>query len=863
MRFPCVRAINFTWLAAKWGVGNVRPRLSCTIEQGGIVRRSIAFMFSALITLTLGVGCQEPFKVKQPDVVADLQTTPVAGPGPKAIELNEKKEGSVEAQPAVRAQVTMNKAAIMGRDFLYGADLQYSSISEEDYELILQSEAVGHFIVRYRILGGVLQMVADQTYMFESDVNHPERIVHEFRILSQNDESVTVAIDAASPVLSSLLNGKKAEGPRNSWLRSAEFVREGNYLLLETSIEQKDGSIAEFMETVFPRETVVPDKAPVIYNDSSIEKMAERFRFLDAGDIWTKVDGERVKTKVASRYNPLNTKPIEWWVTPNVPDAYLPMVRTGIEGWNRYSQAMWKRDMVVFKGKLPSGVKIGDPRYNVVNWDNIAEAGAAYESQATDPLTGIQSHSLIYLPLAWVNIGKTYWERGEPSESTKERLDRTRAFMENMRVMDRRVPLNCLRDAFAHIALEARYTPEEFAKELLKGVLFHEVGHALGLDHNFKGSLSFEPNDEKTMFTTSIMDYNQYQLERAAYDSLDAATGPLLEYDRQILSVLYNDGKDIKDSDPIVPACNDAETDSREGGADPLCIRYDAGHDPTLQLKLTMDMTHVESAHNRATLSLPLALRPLAEELLGDASTIDTAEKVTAKLKNLTRAIDGVVNFYFNSGAQSLNYMVRANIRSLYIFQKDKRPEYYKESEMRDRAIAGLHFVTNMETLDSAILSEIEKLQAAAQTWLQATPYFTNLSRGEQEKILVEALKAIKGEPEKLTSVMLPALRTRIIGELSHIETAPFFLAINGDQTSDFEAQVLEILKKMVTTKANGKNRGYAERAAAVKSLKSFADTSPGDAAIDTAKEALTAELATVKTAVEREDLRKLLKALN
>ena len=70
---------------------------------------------------------------------------------------------------------------------------------------------------------------------------------------------------------------------------------------------------------------------------------------------------------------------------------------------------MWGKPGLIFAGKLPENVKLGDPRYNVIVWDNVQDGNAAYESQAADPITGIQSHSNIYIPFSWLKIAKEYW----------------------------------------------------------------------------------------------------------------------------------------------------------------------------------------------------------------------------------------------------------------------------------------------------------------------------------------------------------------------------------------------------------------------------------------------------------------------
>ena len=231
-----------------------------------------------------------------------------------------------------------------------------------------------------------------------------------------------------------------------------------------------------------------------------------------------------------------------------------------------------------------NGIHIGDPRYNVVNWDSKRVAGAAYETQATDPYSGKQSHSIIYMPAAWLQIGLDYYKAGIAADiESKDELS-TRVGKSNGKPTVAR--FGCMRDMSDSIALVTsgrlnRDDVKKYAVELLKQTLFHEVGHSLGLAHNFKGSLSYNVADPKSIFSTSIMDYNDYEIERAAFYDVNSSDGPLLEYDRQAISAIYNQHKDISDKDAQVPRCNDNEADNEDGGVDPLCIRYDVENDPT------------------------------------------------------------------------------------------------------------------------------------------------------------------------------------------------------------------------------------------------------------------------------------------
>jgi len=820
----------------------------------------VASSRSAALFVTLAwlaAGCQK--NTSSAPMVAKLDTQPVSAAPIAAQKLAAEKEtqarkaGLVAAEtadfvtpsdsPAVVSKVTLNKDSVLKKTFLYGTDLQYSSIGEVSLSLIRQSETTGLQIAFFRVVDDQLQLLADQRAQFESDVNHPERLLHVFPILAQDEKTITVQISRASPVLNTVIAGEKAQPVRTSWVRSVEYIAESQILMFETSIELADGKIAEFAESLYPRETVVPADAKPIFNDEELEPLAKRYRFLDMGDVFIDKDGKRIKTKIASRFASTPGTTIDWYVTPNIPDEYIPAVKAGLEGWNRYSQKMWGKDIVAFKGRLPAGVKLGDPRYNIVNWDSVAQAGAAYESQATDPLTGLTSHSLIYLPKAWINIGKKYWDEGGPSEADQARIARLRESIAGGSMLGRKLPVHCLADAMDKISTEGRLNSEEFAKELLKGVIFHEVGHALGLAHNFKGSLSFNPADPKSAFTTSIMDYNQYHLEKAAFDGLDSASGPLLEYDRQILSVLYNGGKDVASTDPVLPTCEDSETDSLDDGVDPLCIRYDAGHDPTEQLGLTIALIKSEDAMDRKQRSLSVSLKSLSAEL-GDASAVKTKEEAQAAVLKIVKAANGLVNFYYFNGAQALTYMTRANIRELRKFKAESLPAEYNEKELRARAIEGVRYATSAETLAPVVKTALENLTALVKAWLLTTNYVTALAQDKQADELKSLTGKLAALPAALEKVTLMKMRAKIFADMTASEKSPFFFLENGPQTIDFEREVAQILARAVTDKlADGSARIVDERLIAAKSLKTFAGTAVGSQFVSDAIDGVKAEV--------------------
>ncbi len=131
--------------------------------------------------------------------------------------------------------------------------------------------------------------------------------------------------------------------------------------------------------------------------------------------------------------------------------------------------------------------------------------------------------------------------------------------------------------------------PEEFIGPLLMDLTVHEVGHTLGLRHNFKGSSIYsyqEINSDgvkgKKPFAGSVMDYIPINIvagkEVPQGDYGMISVGP---YDEWAIEYGYTFEKDLK---PILarvaePALTYA-TDEDTWGPDPLARRYDFGKDP-------------------------------------------------------------------------------------------------------------------------------------------------------------------------------------------------------------------------------------------------------------------------------------------
>ncbi len=143
--------------------------------------------------------------------------------------------------------------------------------------------------------------------------------------------------------------------------------------------------------------------------------------------------------------------------------------------------------------------------------------------------------------------------------------------------------------------------PEEFIGTLLADLVAHEVGHTLGLRHNFKASSIYdleEINSEKVKgdkpFAASVMDYLplnvNFESGEVQGDYAMIGIGP---YDYWAIEYGYTFDKNLKPilarvADPELPFATDEDT----YGPDPLARRYDFGKDPLKYGKLQMRLAN-------------------------------------------------------------------------------------------------------------------------------------------------------------------------------------------------------------------------------------------------------------------------------
>ena len=374
------------------------------------------------------------------------------------------------------------------------------------------------------------------------------------------------------------------------------------------------------------------------------------------------------------------------------------------------------------------------------------------------------------------------------------------------------------------------------------------------------------------MFSTSIMDYNDYEIELAAFSAIDSSDGPLLEYDRQAMDRDLQSGRaTYSDNDPMVPTCNDAEADNESGGVDPLCIRYDIEKDPTLSIGTALDRVRMATKAGDVTMAQSIARVPgivLTADALAavksDDDLADLAVKVASSLK-------GAMQFYLTAGKASIAKTLVLNSKSLLEFAdgvlKDDYSSPYDERGMHERAFAGVQQALSLKALPAPAAAALAQAVKVSLDALLQTPYVTGLGsqdRSDTTEVLTKALQSIGSSLEKDQAAGLPKLRATVLGSLARHSRVPFFFGkLEGmSQAMDIETSVVGILADNVTASGPAAASTAIERLTAAKALATFHGRAQGDAAIKASLNALTQARVGATDNASRELIEQLLSIL-
>lgn len=379
--------------------------------------------------------------------------------------------------------------------------------------------------------------------------------------------------------------------------------------------------------------------------DSNFVRMVNRWR-LEKADPKAKVSPPK--------------KQIVWWVEDTVPHEYRPYVEQGIREWNKAFEKAGFREALAVRWQQPGDVEFDpeDTNYCTFKWITSGQT-YAMSCLRSNPITGEMIDGDVIFDASWIQhwkdeaallvsssaagggspkvigradvlspilaarsgfgnpvLGPRFEVNGEVLEVVPDSWTPLRRQLMERFAGGSAAACQLQGGMHAEMALAALVLagdgkadagsklPEEYLGQAIKEVVMHEVGHSLGLRHNFKASTMLKAdqlNDTAITRTRglvgSVMDYPPVNLAPKGTKQGDFYTTTIGPYDYWAIEYAYKpiDGDEAAELKKLAARAPEADltfaTDEDMGANnDPQVNVYDLGADVADFARARMDL---------------------------------------------------------------------------------------------------------------------------------------------------------------------------------------------------------------------------------------------------------------------------------
>ena len=566
----------------------------------------------------------------------------------------------------------------MGSNFILGGMPLWLYTGRDDHMFELHREGDNVLVLEKNMR---FVSPAGSAYEKARDLSYGHSVVARLKIESIQDSSKALLVDFAPFVVSDLSD--MAEGLHNALQKSIRFEREKS-ALTKVKVFPDNAEIEALLTYVpndrtnlsmptisderyipltlhysFSRLPVVP-MTPRLADDrvGYFVAAAKDFSLDTRETYWRRfVNRWRLEKKDPNAALSEPVKPIVYYIDKTVPERWRPYIKQGVEAWQKAFEAAGFKNAILAKD-APDDPSWDpeDVRYSTIRWIVSSEPSfGAIGPSRVDPRTGeildadvcfegaiVQRRLGLFRnmtdPQALARLA-TPWMFARPAGIRQDRLCEVESGMMEGAGL-----------AYLDMLLDGRLQPgspleEKYVGEMLVHVTLHEVGHTLGLTHNFRASTSTPRADLQDRAWTnehglmsSVMDYASPNLssDRAKQgEYYETVPGTCDVWDIRYgyapsgtpdLDADYAFAKKIADlsAEPGHEYSNDVDTYPAEA-LDPRTNIWDLGDDP------------LQYARDRAAFVQSLWKNPqFGEKILGPEG----------EYPSLRRAMDGLLGQY-------------------------------------------------------------------------------------------------------------------------------------------------------------------------------------------------------------------------
>jgi len=291
-------------------------------------------------------------------------------------------------------------------------------------------------------------------------------------------------------------------------------------------------------------------------------------------------------------------EPIVWWIENTTPYEFRDAVAQGVLAWNTAFEKVGYKNAIQIKVQ-PDDAEwdAGDIRYNVLSWSSSPNPiFSGYGPSLTNPRTGEIIAADIMLEFAGT-LRRVQFQRVLDNLDGSTYRDFQQEYCSY--AFDKQISLGFGRMLQQDLRIN-NDGEQAVLEQFLIDLVMHEVGHTLGLAHNFGGTFLLSPEESYNNNTTengilysSVMDYTDIHIspDRNNEQYFNTAVGP---YDNWVIEYAYSDSDEnsadeerrlddianLSNNPYLLFGTDDHNMRAPGWGSDPRIQWYDMSNDP-------------------------------------------------------------------------------------------------------------------------------------------------------------------------------------------------------------------------------------------------------------------------------------------